>query len=63
MDESEFHELKNDNIDQIKKHGVIDVRPIYTSKIIYLPYQVTERPTTLVFLCILSICKLKAVKM
>ncbi len=62
MDESEFHELKNDKIDQIKKHGVIDVRPIYTSKITYLPYQVTERPT-LVFLSILSICKLKAMKM
>lgn len=37
VDESEFHELKNDNIDQFKKHGVVDVRPTYTSKITYLP--------------------------
>jgi hypothetical protein len=30
--------IKNDNIDQIKKHGVVDVRPTtYTSKITYLP--------------------------
>jgi hypothetical protein len=29
--------IKNDKIDRIKKHGVVDVRPTYTSKVTYLP--------------------------